>query len=128
MQRLLAEESSACALALCAFAYSTARICYKAFHTHPTLTLVSRRFRIQTADVDQSEGCKFVGRAHARRCGATRWEGGRRSFALAVAGRGHKPCDGLAVARDGQALALRDAVEQAGQVLAPRARISSLTS
>ena len=48
--------------------------------------------------------------------------------ALAVAGRGHKPCDGLAVARDGQALALRDAVEQAGQVLAPRARISSLTS
>ena len=36
--------------------------------------------------------------------------------ALAVVGHGDKPRDGLAVARDGQALALRDPVEQPGQV------------
>ena len=33
----------------------------------------------------------------------------------AVGGHGDQPCDGLAVARDGQALAPRGAVEQPGQ-------------
>ena len=47
---------------------------------------------------------------------------------LAVGGHRHQPSDGLAVARDGQAFAQRDAVKQPRQVLAPQARISSLTS
>ena len=34
---------------------------------------------------------------------------------LVVAGKGEQSCDGLAVARDGQALAPRGAVEQPGQ-------------
>lgn len=44
---------------------------------------------------------------------------------LALADYQNQTRDGLAVARDGQAFSLRDAVEQ---VLAPKAGISSLTS
>ena len=54
--------------------------------------------------------------------------GGGLLSALAVMGNGDETCDGLAVARDGHALALPHAVEQAGQVLAPKAGVSSLAS